>query len=261
MSDLLLVVPSRGRPGNIERLWHAMQNTCVLDTRLVVGLDMDDETIEAYVGPFEDMDEPAEGVRKPGFVIRNGLRQVVAWINELSMRKLDVAPYIGHIGDDNVPLTTGWDKAMVDALQQTPFAFCNDLYPREPGSLCCHVFTRSQVIRTLGYFGPPGIRHMYVDVAWMAWGVKTGITYRHDQIIEHRHYTKGQSPTGFDASYQASTGLIPIDLQNWHEYCATGQLNADIARIDPGNPGFTPAELHQFNRKLNIPQWWGQPVV
>ena len=241
MKDLLVVVPSRGRPQNIGRLADAMAATCRGDTTLIVGLDDDDPT----AGQYPD---------GPAYEVRAGLRNVVPWINELAVPQVGNFRWIGHIGDDNVPLTDGWDVAIMEALEATPFAFGNDLYPRAPGSLCCHVFTRSDVIGRLGYFGPPSIRHMYVDVAWMAWGVKTGITYLHDVILEHRHFTTGAP---HDDVYATSQALIPSDLERWHDYCNSGQLNADIARIDPAAPVFDAVEMRAFNQGLFIPPHWG----
>jgi hypothetical protein len=257
MKDLLLVVPSRGRPQNVDRLWTTMQATCRGQTDLIVGLDEDDPQLAAYsmTGLDEDSEDLSGG---PGFVIESNLHQVVGWVNKLAVPQASNYRYIGHIGDDNVPSTEGWDVSIMEALEKTPFAFGNDLYPRTPGSLCCHVFMRSEVVRKLGYFGPPGIKHMYVDVAWMAWGVKTGITYLHEVIIEHLHYTTGKAPA--DESYHNSTALIPSDLMRWHEYCTSGQLNADIAKIDPQAEQFTPEQMRKFNYDLNIPPSWGQPL-
>ena len=242
MKDLLVVVPSRGRPQNIARLQEAMAATCRGDTTLVVGLDDDDPTASQYPPGLD-------------YETRSGLRQVVGWINVLALKRVWDYRYIGHIGDDNIPLTDGWDVAIMDALGKTPFAFGNDLYPRAPGSLCCHVFTRAEVIQRLGYFGPPGIRHMYVDVAWMAWGMKTGITYLDDVVIEHRHFTTTGQP--MDESYKASQSMIPLDLERWHDYCNSGQLNADIAKIDPDAPLFDAVEMRAFNQGLFIPPHWG----
>jgi hypothetical protein len=247
MKDLLVVVPSRGRPGNIARLAQAMDATCRGDTTLLIGLDDDDPARGEY---------PVFPPSGPRYEVRSGLRQVVAWINELAVPQAGNYRYIGHIGDDNVPQTEGWDVEIMEALEKTPFAFGNDHYPRTPGSLCCHVFTRSEVIARLGYFGPPGIRHMYVDVAWMAWGVRTGITYLHEVDIPHLHYTLGHP---VDDSYRTSSNLIPSDLENWHDYCNSGQLNADVVKVDPQAAPFSPAELQQFNVNLGIPQHWGVP--
>lgn len=269
---LLVVVPSRGRPHNIARLWDAMSRTCRGDTTLLVGLDDDDPALPAYwqlmpapdVLPLPDISPQPPGdvltlPRRPApmaYAVRAGLRQVVAWINALAVPAAAEYDYIGTIGDDNLPSTEAWDLQVTDALQRTPFAFGNDLYPsRVPGTLCCHVFTRAEVIAKLGYFGPPRIRHMYVDPVWYAWGTATGITYLPGTIIEHLHYTAGKAPA--DESYALSTSLIPADLQSYHDYTRDpGEhgLNADIARL--GGRPFTPGVLAQFNASLNIPDRW-----
>jgi hypothetical protein len=239
MRDLLVVVPSRGRPASIERLWDAMAGTCRGDTTLLVGLDDDDPELGVY---------PAGPERE----VRPGLRQVVAWINALAVPRAGAYRFTGTIGDDNVPRTEGWDVSVMEALEKAPFAFGNDLYPtRPPGSLCCHVFCRSGVIEALGYFGPPSIRHMYVDPVWYAWGQATAITYLPGVIIEHLHYTTGKSP--HDASYAASCAWTGADLAAYHAYCAAG-LNEDIAKL--GGRPFTPESLADFNRALNIPPSW-----
>ena len=42
LPDLLVIVPSRGRPDSVQRLWDRMRQTCRGDTRLLVSLDYDD---------------------------------------------------------------------------------------------------------------------------------------------------------------------------------------------------------------------------
>lgn len=240
MSDLLLAVPSRGRPGNIARLRDAMRETCRGSTFLLVGLDDDDPRFDEYPG-------------RVTYVIRPDLHKVTAWCNELITPLIDDYKYVGHFGDDNVPRTPGWDVQIMQALEKTPFAFANDQYPgRTPGTLCCHVFMRSEVVKTLGYFGPPSISHMYVDVAWYAWGTACGITYLHDVLIPHLHYTSGQS--GHDQTYAVSFAGTSNDLDAWHAYSRGGALNDDIRKL--GGREFTPDELAKFNRDLNIPDHW-----
>jgi len=217
VNDLLLAVPSRMRPHNIERLRDAMAATCRGDTHLLVGLDDDDPARDQY----------PEGV---GYVVRSGLRYVVPWVNELAVPRTGEYRFIGHVNDDNVPKTVGWDVQIMEALEKTPFAFGNDLYPRTPGELCCHVFMRSEVVRALRYFGPPCLRHMWVDVTWMQWGKACGITYLHDVIIEHCHYTNGKALV--DDSYRASTALMAVDEAAYNAYCADPEgLAADIGKI------------------------------
>jgi hypothetical protein len=256
MRDLLLVVPSRGRPQNIARLWSAMQATCKGDTTLLVGVDDDDPALDQYPGIYGDGRGCAGESVHPWYHVAGGMRQVVAWLNALSVPHAGEYRWVGHIGDDNVPSTPGWDVRIMDALRDTPLAFGNDLYPtRPPGSLCCHVFAQSRVITALGYFGPPSIRHMYVDVAWYAWGMGAGITFLPDVVIEHLHYTLGRAP--FDASNAASLAATGQDLAAWHVYSRDPNgLNADIRKIDPAGRTFSAEALAEFNANLNIPQVW-----
>lgn len=240
--DLGLLVPSRSRPLNIARLWESMQATCTARTTLLVGLDADDPQSEVY---------PAG----PGYVIQDGLRYVTAWFNHLALMTYDQFTAIGTVGDDNTCETKGWDTAVLRALERQPFAFCNDEYPRAPGSLSCHIFMRAGVVKTLGYAGPPEISHMYVDVAWMAWCLACGHEYLHDVRLPHRHYTLG---AGHDETYARSYARTAADLDAWHNYSrreGDGGLNADIGKL--GGVPFTPDALALFNRNLNIPERTG----
>lgn len=242
MARLGMLIPTR-RPRNAARLWQTMQDTCTPGTTaLLYGVDADDPALGEY---------PAG----PGYVIQDGLRYVTAWVNHLALATLGEFEAVGHVGDDNTCDTPGWDTAILDSLQETPFAFANDLYPREPGSLCCHIFMRADVVRTLGYFGPPEISHMYVDVAWMAWGRACGITYRHDILLPHHHYTLGST---HDETYARSYARTAADLAAWHAYSrreGPGGLNDDIGKL--GGAQFTGAGLAAFNQGLNIPEVWG----
>lgn len=224
MSSLLVAVPSRGRPDSIARLLNAMSETCRGDTTLVVGLDEDDPERGRYPVP----------PHPPGrwtVQVLPGLRRVVPWLNALAVPLTEFYDYIGHFGDDNVPRTVGWDLRVMDALGRTPFAFANDLYPgRGPGELACHVFTRSEVIAALGYFGPPTLRHMYVDNVWTHWGQQCGISFLPEVVIEHMHYTAGKSL--LDQSYVESTSLMAADEAAYKAYFASPSgLVADIEKI------------------------------
>jgi hypothetical protein len=211
---MALLVPSRGRPGSIRRLMEAMHATCTADTTLIVGLDDDDPRVLEYPSG-------------PVYEVCSGLRQVGPWVNELARFRGRGYDVLGHIGDDNLPQTPGWDATVMRALEATPFAFGNDRYPREPGSLPCHIFMRSQVVDALGYMAPPQIRHV-VDLAWREWGKACGITYLPEVIIEHLHWTVGKSE--LDDVYAAINDLTPGDNEAFQGYCANG-LTDDIVRI------------------------------
>jgi hypothetical protein len=243
MGDLAVLVPSRERPHNIARLIEAMDKTCRGDTTLIVGVDEDDPYLDEYRA-FNECEVE----------VRPGLRhRLVRWLNLLALPRVDDYRFLGHIGDDNVPRSAGWDVRIMESLERNLFCFGDDLDPgRAPGSLSIHIFMRAEVIRRLGYMGPPQIQHMYVDPVWFAWGKATSIEFLDDVVLEHMHYTisgKGQH----DASYEHSTGLIPSDCTNYNDYCDTG-LNADIVKL--GGEPFTAEGIAEFNRALNIPRRW-----
>jgi hypothetical protein len=243
--DLAVIVPSRERPHNIARLIEAMDKTCRGDTTLIVGVDQDDPYLPAYQAFHSCEIEVQPGLR----------RQLVRWLNTLAAPRADQYKAIGHIGDDNVPRTIGWDVRIMESLERNNFCFGDDLDPGRPaGSLTIHAFMRSEVVRKLGYFGPPRLQHMYVDPVWYAWGKATSIEFLPDVVLEHMHYTiGGKAPV--DQSYQDSTGLIPRDCAAYNDYCDDpGGLNGDVVIL--GGRPYTPESIAEFNLALNIPKRW-----
>lgn len=219
MNALLVVVPTRGRPQSLERLRDAMAATVRGDTHLLAGVDDDDTCLTAYLG--------LAGIH---FRVLTGLRGVVACANAMVMPHLDEYRAVGVLGDDWVPRTEGWDVAVMEALKTAPMAFCNDLYPREPGTFPTHLFIRSEVVQALGFVGPPCFRHMFVDAAWQEWGRACGITYLGEHVIEHVHPTAGKAP--MDETYAAANACWPEDEAAWHAYLTDPDgLAADVAKI------------------------------
>ena len=216
MNDLLVIVPSRGRPDSIRRLRDAMDATCKGDTELLVGCDDDDPSLGEY----------PEG---PEYDVNTGLRGVVAHFNALSAPRTGDYRFMGALGDDFVPRTEGWDVAVMEALEKTPFAYGDERFPgRAPGESVCHIFTRSEVVSALGYLGPPVFRHMFVDNAWKAWGEACGTTFLDGVVIEHLHPAAGKAPQ--DETYTRTAPFMGPDRQAWDAYQAGG-LVADIGKI------------------------------
>jgi len=240
--QLGMLIPSRGRPHNAARLWNAMKATCGSRTTLILGLDADDPALDQY---------PAG----PAYVIQDGLRYVTAWVNHLAIATYGRFEFIGHFGDDNEPVTPGWDDRVRKSLGTHLFCFADDQYPtRPPGSLSCHIFMRAEVVKTLGYMGPPEISHMLVDVAWYAWFLATGGEFLADVKIPHRHYTTGAP---HDETYARSWAQTADNHRAWHAYSrreGPGGLGDDIIKL--GGQPFTADRLAQFNRDLNIPEVW-----
>ena len=110
--DLLIVVPSRGRPSSIARLLDAVHGTAKAQTHVHVAVDDDDPELERYKYVMKQAagegDKLTVGPRK-------GL---CAWTNEIAVPAAEEYPYLASLGDDMVPRTPGWDKALIRGIER-----------------------------------------------------------------------------------------------------------------------------------------------
>src|SRR5688500_11587305 len=115
--DLVVIVPSRGRPHAAAELTVAFEETCEADTKLVFAVDADDPTLEDYsqavfgtdanIGIWEDT--PSNSM----VAALNACARF--WAHD------GFAPSaIGFMGDDHRPRTKGWDAAYLTALAERP---------------------------------------------------------------------------------------------------------------------------------------------
>lgn len=225
----------------MARLWKAWQATVRGSADLLAGLDRDDDSREEY--PYG-----------PHYKVLDGMTgHLTQWINALAVPAMERYRAVGMLGDDVVPRTEGWDVKIMEALGKTPFAFGNDLESpmlRPEGTLCTHVFMRSEVVGRLGYFVPEIMEHTWIDVAWMTWGHACGITYCSDVILEHMHFLTGKGIP--DESYMRSRAGLDQGRLALCEYVDSGAVNVDIAKIDPDAPTYTPDEFFQLHHEKGL---------
>lgn len=232
MSDLTIVVPSRGRPDNIHRLIKAFYGTTVLDTRLVVVVDQDDPS----EGLYEDVCEATCGL---GFVsfpfAATELKGLNPILNHFARAEALYSGYIGFMGDDHLPRTHGWDERLITALggksypRKCGVAYANDLFQGQ--SLPTAVVMDSDIVCALGYMSPPPLKHMYMDNFWKRLGEDLGsLQYLDDVIIEHLHPFAGKAAS--DEGYQRVNAqeVYDHDSAAYHEFLEN-QWPADLTRL------------------------------
>lgn len=215
MRDLLVIVPTRSRPDNLLRLVDAMRGTCTEDVQVLVCLDTDDA--HNY--------EPIEGV---WYLIKERQR-FGAWTNEAAVLYAGAFRYLGVIGDNSVPRTKGWDRAVTATLEELGTGICygNDLLQGENLPTVC--FMTSDIVSTLGYMHPPTLVHMYCDNFWLELGRAMGrIRYLPDVVIEHLHPSKGKSAN--DPVYGASASLMERDRIAFETYMQDC-FEADLLKV------------------------------
>lgn len=217
--NLAIIVPTRGRPQNIERL--VQVDAPNVDWYFCVD---DDDDLHAYTAAI------AAGVESVNMVTGPPQR-LVPWINQMSAMLIeDGYQYIGFIGDDHLPRTPEWDKRIIEALERlgTGIVYTNDLLQSE--KLPTVAFMTSDIIRTLGYMAPPCLTHLFVDDAWLAWGraIKR-IAYLPQVVIEHLHPIAGKAE--MDANYETTGALLKADGIAYAKYKAE-QFFGDVTKLE-----------------------------
>lgn len=194
MADLVVIVPSRGRPENIARLAEAWRKTSLAGTELVVAVDEDDPRLEDY----RAVELPFLGSLQVGRRLRLGgtLNAVAMEVIERHGGITGRRPVgVGFMGDDHLPRTGGWDGMVIDALEDlgSGIVYGNDLFQGE--NLPTAVFMTADIVRTLGWMVPPGLVHLYADNAWLELGRGMGqLRYLPDVVIEHLHPAAWKAP-------------------------------------------------------------------
>jgi hypothetical protein len=153
-----ILLPTRGRPDNLDRFITAVEGTAD-DWVLYLRLDYDDPEAPAY--------DKVIGKGWPNLRTFHGDRiGFAASLNELAFHaERDGVSHLGMFGDDVVPETEGWDTALVEALgSDLGVAYGDDgLRDKHEPDLPTHYVTQTEVYRRLGYLAPPNIRHLFLD--------------------------------------------------------------------------------------------------
>lgn len=221
MSDLCIVVPTRGRPGNLRELWAAFRETCTSRTMLLAYADEDDPELSGYHALAEEV-QAAGQVPGPEFFLVVGARLRLGPTLNLAAKHWAWSwPRMGFMGDDHRPRTRGWDTRYVEALDElgTGLVYGNDLI--QGPNLPTQVAMTSDILLAIGHMVPPGLIHLYADNAWLALGrALDAITYLPDVVIEHCHPIAGRA--AWDAGYAEANADARADadravFEAWRE--------------------------------------------
>lgn len=213
MSEILLIVPSRGRPHNADRLVRAWQATTEGLSELRFLVDNNDPTRWDYPEDYTDIGIPG---------------RLAALTNRCARRSLHYR-LLGSIGDDHVPETL-FESALLEAAGDVGIAFGDDGVHHE--RIPTAFFVTSNIVRELGGMGPPGVQHLFFDDWARELGNAAGcLRYLPDVKITHWHPIVNKAP--IDATYLAggeNKVLFASDKRAYEAWLANG-LQPDAAKI------------------------------
>lgn len=175
-----LLLPSRGRPGNIERLWNSAKETADGEIEMTVRLDDDD---------------PSKYPEIEGVKYLYGPRDVLSkYWNECYEHA--VGPIFMHCGDDIIFRTQGWDTIVHDKFNEhnDRIVFVHGDDGLHNAAFGTHGFIHKNWVDAVGYFVPPYFSSDFNDT-WLN-DVANDIGRRaHVPILtEHMHFVNGKGP-------------------------------------------------------------------
>lgn len=221
--EMLVIVPSRGRPRNIAALWDAWTAAgTTAAAGLLVAADDDDPTLPAY--------EQVCGERGIELTVGPRLRMCPT-LNKAAAERAPHHFALGFLGDDHRPRTRGWDTRYLAELRKlgTGFVYGNDLVAKD--RLPTQVAMTSNIVQALGWMALPGLTHLWCDNVWWDLGhALNRITYLPDVVVEHCHPLAGTATE--DAGYREVNAPAVFEADrlvyaHWYEHDRPG----DVAKL------------------------------
>lgn len=185
MSEVLGIIPSRGRPEQAREALASFQATAESPTsRCVLIVDADDPTLPDYPAEFVHVVEPTGCM---GGALALALPKIIG-----------EATVVGVLGDDVRIRTPGWDLVFAKWLEARPgIAWGDDLNQgeRQPS----HWWVSRPIVDEFG-MALPILRHLYMDTYWLVMGQGANcLRFFPDIVMEHLHPDVGKAQT--DATY------------------------------------------------------------
>jgi len=200
---MCVVVPSRGRPENAERLAQAFKDTGA-EADLYIVIDNDDPKWNEYAKSENYKKLPADN--KTGGCAKSLNTGAVLL---LDITKYPLYDYFVFMGDDHLPRTPGWDKAFIQALgHNTGIVYGDDLL--QGANLPTAYGMSRDLVNELRGMTFPGCVHLFFDNFVKQLGLDLEyLKYLPDVIIEHMHPIAGKA--------QMDEGYERVNQPKWYE--------------------------------------------
>jgi hypothetical protein len=176
----MFVLPSRGRPQNLQRLFDAWVKTKA-STPVLLCVDWDDPCWPEY----ESMDMPS------GWRVSTGIRGPLSRIYNDAFRRHPNEPFYGFIADDVVPVTEYWDTKLIEAAGKDGMAVPSG---GETTGGVPHFVLGGDLVRSVGWLALPGLDRIFIDTVWRDIARKRNVlTFMPEVVIKHLHFSNGKA--------------------------------------------------------------------
>lgn len=176
----MLILPTIGRPDSLKRFVEAYRAT-MASLPIYVMLD----SADAY--RYDNVEIPTHWKRCS---VPAGMR--LGDIFNLIFKTYPNEDFYGMVADDVVPTTPCWDIFLRNACKPDRISWGWDSIQNE--KLPVHPFIGGDLVRKLGFWAAPGIKHWFVDNAWKSIADALGVAVYLPEIkMTHHHYINGKS--------------------------------------------------------------------
>jgi hypothetical protein len=184
------ILPSRGRPQNLRRLYAAYQATGAT-TPVWLRLDEDDPTLEECLStPLRSSWRRIVGPRLP-------LSQIYAEAYQWAREWYSSSGWYGFLADDVVPETPLWDVQLIEVAGQDGMAVPSGGDPTGAP----HFVLGAGLVNEIGWLCLPGLDRLYIDTVWRDIATARNVLRWVPEVtLMHRHFSTGWAR--YDITYQ-----------------------------------------------------------
>ena len=220
MRNLVVLVPSRNRPGSIAELIKSFDET-ETESDLIVIVDDDEPQMDEYLAQGCDVlmvQKQGKGMAKP--------------LNFAANLMKDKYRHFAFLGDDHRPRTKNWDVEFINKLDElgTGLVYGNDLLQGE--NLATAVAMTGNIVKELGGMVPQNMIHLYLDNFWMTLGKDlNALAYMREVILEHLHPVAGKAE--WDEQYREVNApeVYSADKKARDDYLASDKYQQLLAAL------------------------------
>jgi len=220
------LIPSRGKPEKLARLMAALMDSDCTTPGLVI-IQHHETAAYQQVPLHPRWQLVAVDPESQGDKIR------AIW------PKLQDLDWIGLGGDDQIPITRGWDRRLIQALTGTNLVSCNDDWAihgdeRHPaGRIAGFICFSGPLMRALNQqIFLPGMHHTCLDDAYEHLDrLEPCRVILHDVLIKHKHFQNSPDVAKDETYTRAYSHYGPSDEIIWRVWRDGGEAARAAQRI------------------------------